>query len=104
MDAHSATSTGRVVSANVRALMALTRTSGEQVGVVLGGKNKSTVSRKLKSGAWSVDDIDALAAHWKVPVGRFFEDPHTLFGLDSGQFAWVSVVDPLQGVLDLAAA
>lgn len=34
----------------------------------------AAVSRRLRSGEWSVDDLEALAQHFDVPVSTFFRD------------------------------
>jgi hypothetical protein len=90
MASPSATTT---VSANVRAMMRLTGTTGERVGDIIGGRDKSTVSRKMKNGQWTVGEIEALASYWDVPISRFFEDPDTTFGLRIPKSAWVTGVD-----------
>ena len=40
--------------------------------------SESQVSRKMKSGVWSVDDVDRLAAFFGVAVSDFFEDPEVI--------------------------
>jgi hypothetical protein len=82
-------------------MMRLTDTSGERVGDIIGGRDKSTVSRKLKNGQWTVGEIEALAAYWNVPISRFFEDPDTTFGLRIPKSAWDTAVENYQMTLDL---
>lgn len=42
------------------------------------GLSESQVSRKVKAGAWSVDDVDRLAQFFGVAVSDFFEDPEVI--------------------------
>lgn len=45
------------------------------------GLSESQVSRRMKpdaAGAWTVDDIDRLAAFFGVAVSDFFEDPEVI--------------------------
>lgn len=42
------------------------------------GLSESQVSRKMKAGSWSVDDVADLAEFFGVPVSDFFEDPEVI--------------------------
>lgn len=80
------------------------------------GLSESQVSRKMKSGVWSVDDIDRLAAFFGVAVSDFFEDPEVIRRrmLGPSQSPWIPTptdraesdisVTPCDGQLDLLAA
>ncbi len=39
------------------------------------GISEATVSRRLKKGGWTAEELDALARFFDVPVGTFFRPP-----------------------------
>lgn len=39
------------------------------------GISEATVSRRLKKGGWSAEELDGLAQFFDVPVGTFFRPP-----------------------------
>lgn len=53
----------------------------------------SQITRKMKTGKWSIDDLDTLAEHFNRPITVFFVDPDTLFGgsdLGSSLSRWIT--------------
>lgn len=68
----------RLVSYNVKVLMALRELTQDDVAEIIGNKSGAAVGHKLagRSG-WKIDDVEALSAfggrEW--PIARFFTDP-----------------------------
>lgn len=42
--------------------------------------DESTVTRKMKNGHWTIDDLDAMAAHFDRPITVFFSNPDDIYG------------------------
>lgn len=61
------------------------------------GLSESQVSRKMKSGVWTVDDVDRLAVFFGVAVSDFFEDPEVIRSrmLGSSPLPWITA--PTEG-------
>lgn len=78
--------------------------------------SESQVSRKMKSGVWTVDDIVALASFFGVAVSDFFEDPEVIRRrmLGTSGLRWITTptegdepgisVTPCEGQLELVEA
>lgn len=99
------------ISRIAKGLLAVSgRKQGELAEVL--GLSDSGMSRRLKGGEWSVDDIDRLAQFFDVPLSTFFKRPEDLF-TPSEQGKDVSIwdnatyqvsSDPIQLAFGLAAA
>lgn len=59
------------------------------------GLSETTLSRKIKYGRWGVDDIDALAEFFGVPVSTFFEDAEEIRRrvLGGSPLPWITALD-----------
>lgn len=44
----------------------------------------SQITRKVRGGKWNLDDLDAMAEHWSVPVAIFFLEPSEIMHSDQG--------------------
>lgn len=63
------------VSTNLRVFMALQRETHEQVAAVLGFTRPALSARLNGRTAWSLNDIDRLAAHYGIPPGQLLAPP-----------------------------
>ena len=67
------------------------------------GLSESQVSRKMKNGVWTVDDIAALAQFFGVAVSDFFEDPEVIrrrmLGLSDSR--WIPMLPGQMTIPDL---
>lgn len=67
-----------LVSENVRALMARTRTKQQALADAL-GMTQGAVSKKLNGDRpFSLDEIEMVAAHFGVPITALFEPPNVV--------------------------
>lgn len=88
MPAQSARRTS--ISRIIKTLLALNDERQATLAEVL-EVDPSQITRKMKSGRWSIDDLDAMAAHWKRPITVFFANPDDLLGgsdLDGRASRW----------------
>ncbi len=61
----------------IRTLLANRDEKPEDLAVAL-GMHRSKLFRRFEQGKWTAEELDALARHFRVPVGLLFEDPETL--------------------------
>ena len=73
----------------VRVLLALRQGQQKDLVDVL-GVNATGVTRRMKKGTWTIQDLDAMARYFGVPVATFFEDPRTHFDQDKPSTACIT--------------
>jgi len=61
-----------VVTTSVRVLLALTDRQQKDLAEVL-QVNASGITRRMTRGTWSIEDLEALAKYFGVPIAAFFE-------------------------------
>lgn len=66
------------ISRIVKGLLAVSGRKQGELAVAL-DLSDSGMSRRLKGGEWSVDDLDVLAQFFDVPISTFFRQPEDLF-------------------------
>lgn len=74
---HPATPRSSNVAEIVAIFLGVTRLKQKSLMVPL-GLSESQVSRKMKTGTWTVDEVDTLAQFFGVAVSDFFEDPEVI--------------------------
>lgn len=66
--------TKRQIADKVRGLMAEKRSSQKAIAELLGLSRQAVSARFTYRAPWQAHEVLALAAHWQVPVTRFFPD------------------------------
>jgi len=83
------------VTRMVRALLGANGRLQSDLAEVL-GVHKTGVSTRMNKGGWTIEDLDAMAQFFEVPVATFFEDPRDLIK----QGKWISPC--IDGTAELA--
>jgi hypothetical protein len=71
----------------VRVMLALNTAHQKDLADAM-GLHASNVTRRMKHGGWTIEDLDAMARYFNVPIATFFEDPRALFDQQRLPSAW----------------
>ncbi len=70
----------------IRTLAANREESADDLAAAL-GMHRSKLFRRFEQGKWTAEELDALARHFRVPVGLLFSDPETMLPGGKGELS-----------------
>jgi transcriptional regulator with XRE-family HTH domain len=73
----------------VRVLLVLSGGQQKDLAGAL-GVNASGITRRMKHGAWTIEDLDDMARFFNVPITTFFRDPRDLFEQGKRASGWIA--------------